>query len=164
MNRRVYLVGMPGSGKSSVGQELAVILGLPFGDLDAEIEAAEGRSIEQMFAGGGERAFRRVEAAALRSTARGAPAVVACGGGIVMDRRNRELMRSTGTVVFLDLGVDALRERLRPFAGRPLLRSDADLKRLFSAREGLYREAAHIAVDASGSPADVARAVAEALA
>lgn len=159
----VYLVGMPGSGKSAVGRELARILALPFADLDAEIEAAEGRSIEGIFAQGGERAFRRVEATTLRAAARRAPAVVACGGGIVMDRRNRELMRSTGTVVFLEVPLETLRGRLRPYRGRPLLRTDADLDRLFAGREDVYREVADHAVEASADPVAVAAAVAESL-
>ena len=97
----IYLVGMPGSGKSVVGRELAGRLGVPFIDLDEEIEREAGRSVSQIFTEQGEPAFRAMEATALTKAATQDPAVVACGGGVVLEPANRITLRATGTAVFL---------------------------------------------------------------
>ena len=95
---RVYLVGMPGSGKSSVGRSLAKQWDARFVDLDAEIERTAGRSIAEIFRKEGEDGFREVEEAALRQAANDADrCVIACGGGIVLRGSNRDVLRQTGT-------------------------------------------------------------------
>jgi len=108
----VYLVGMPGSGKSSAGRALAEMLGLPFVDLDDEIERAAGRSIPEIFQEQGEPRFRELEREALERAASGPRCVVACGGGVPLREDNRALMRSTGTVVALDVPVKRLWTRV----------------------------------------------------
>ncbi|MEW6059929.1 MAG: shikimate kinase [Actinomycetota bacterium] len=155
----IYLVGMPGSGKSTVGPELADLLGVPFVELDAEIERAGGKSVVAIFAEEGEARFRELEAAALTETASRDPAVVSCGGGVVLEPANRVTLRATGTVVFLSVPLEVLRFRVVPGAERPLIHEQADLDRLFREREPLYREFAAHVVDASGQPAAVARAI-----
>ncbi|MEP6972582.1 MAG: shikimate kinase [Actinomycetota bacterium] len=159
----VYLVGMPGAGKSVVGQELAGRLGVPFIDLDAEIERQAGARVTDIFAGEGEAAFRAREAAALTDVGKHDPAVVACGGGVVLEPANRITLRNTGVVVFLDVPLEQLRDRVRPAADRPLIRSEGDLERLLVDREPLYREFAAHVVDGTGSPSDVAEAIEEEL-
>lgn len=159
----VYLVGMPGSGKSTVGRELAGRLGVPFFDLDEEIERDRGRSVTQIFREDGESAFRAIEAAALVDASRHDPAVVSCGGGVVLEPANRITLRNTGSCVFLDVPLDELRARVRPSEDRPLIRSEDDLDRLLAEREPLYREFAAHVVDGRGSPADVAEAIVEEL-
>jgi shikimate kinase len=159
----VYLVGMPGSGKSTVGAELAGRLGVPFIDLDAEIERAEGRSITDIFEADGEPAFRAIEARALVDASTHDPAVIACGGGVVLEPANRITLRSTGTCVFLDVPLEVLEERVRPDADRPLIRSQGDLPRLLEQRGPLYREFAAHVVDGSGDPDEVADAIVEEL-
>jgi len=159
----VYLVGMPGAGKSVVGRELAGGLGVPFVDLDAEIERREGKSVAQIFADAGEAGFRGLEAAVLTIAATHDPSVVACGGGVVLEPANRITLRNTGTAVYLDVPIDVLRERIRPGADRPLIHAEGDLERLLADREPLYREFAGHVVDASGSPKDVAQAIVEEL-
>jgi shikimate kinase len=159
----VYLVGMPGAGKSVVGEELAGRLGVPFVDLDRVIEAAQGRSVPEIFEAEGETRFRALEAAALTGASRQDPSVVACGGGVVLEPANRITLRNTGTAVFLDVPLDQLQTRVRPAADRPLIRERGDLERLLAEREPLYREFAAHVVDASGTPGDVAEAIVEEL-
>lgn len=155
----VYLVGMPGSGKSTVGPELAARLGVPYVELDAEIERAAGASVREIFEREGEARFRELEAAALTEAAARDPSVVSCGGGVVLEPANRVTLRATGEVVFLSVPLEELRARVRPAAERPLIRAEGDLERLFETREPLYREFAAHVVDASGPPAEVAAAI-----
>jgi shikimate kinase len=159
----VYLVGMPGSGKTTVGAEVAGRLGVPFIDLDAAIEGGAGRSVAEVFAEQGEDAFRALEARALLDASRNDPSVVACGGGVVLEPANRITLRNTGVCVFIDVPLAELMARVRPGADRPLIRADGDLERLLAAREPLYREFAAHVVDGSGPPDGVADAIVEEL-
>lgn len=159
----VYLVGMPGAGKSVVGRELAGRLGVPFIDLDAEIERAAGASVPEIFARDGEPAFRAREVEALVEASMHDPAVVACGGGVVLEPANRITLRNTGVAVFLDVPLDRLRDRVHPAVDRPLVREAGDLERLLEAREPLYREFAAHVVDGTGPPGEVADAIVEEL-
>ena len=159
----VYLVGMPGAGKSVVGRELAGRLGVPFVDLDVEIERAQGASVPEIFERVGEAGFRALEAAALTQASSQDPSVVACGGGVVLEPANRIALRNTGTAVFLDVPLAQLQARVHPGADRPLIRASGDLERLLADREPLYREFAGHVVDASGAPAEVAEAIVEEL-
>jgi shikimate kinase len=155
----VYLVGMPGSGKSTVGPVLAARLGVPFVELDARIEAAAGRSVPEIFADEGEARFREMEAATLVEAAAEDPSVVSCGGGVVLEPANRVTLRATGVVVFLSVPVDVLRARVVPAADRPLIHEQGDLDRLLAQREPLYREFAAHVVDGTGDPDEVAAAI-----
>jgi shikimate kinase len=155
----VYLVGMPGSGKSTVGPELAARLGVPFVELDAEVQRAAGRTVAEIFQQDGEARFRELEAAALSEAATRDPSVVSCGGGVVLEPANRVTLRATGEVVFLSVPLEVLASRVRPAAERPLIRAAGDLERLFAQREPLYREFAAHVVDASGPPEEVAAAI-----
>jgi shikimate kinase len=159
----VYLVGMPGSGKSTVGAELAGRLGVPFVDLDVEIERREGRSITEIFEAEGEAGFRALEAKELLGASTHDPAVIACGGGVVLEPANRITLRNTGTCVFLDVPLDVLASRVRPDADRPLIREAGDLERILADREPLYREFAAHVVDGAGDPGEVADAIVEEL-
>jgi len=159
----VYLVGMPGSGKSTVGRELAGRLGVPFVDLDVEIERRDGRSITEIFEADGEAGFRALEAKELLDASTHDPAVIACGGGVVLEPANRITLRNTGTCVFLDVPLDVLAARVRPDADRPLIRAAGDLERILAEREPLYREFAAHVVDGAGDPGEVADAIVEEL-
>ncbi len=159
----VYLVGMPGSGKSTVGKELAGKLGVPFVDLDEQIARADGRSVTEIFDAEGEAGFRAREARALQASSAQDPAVIACGGGVVLEPANRITLRSNGTCVFLDVPIDVLGSRVEPNADRPLIRAEGDLQRLLEQREPMYREFAGHVVDGSGEPGDVADAIVEEL-
>jgi shikimate kinase len=163
----VYLVGMPGSGKSSVGRALAPLLSLPFVDLDAQLEQQAGRSVAEIFERSGQDAFRLAESRALATVAGGTRAVVACGGGIVLDPSNRALLTSSGMVVYLEAQLETLRARAGDGTGRPLLhvRGDprAELETLLVEREPLYRSVAEHVVDAEADPETVAKDILEAL-
>jgi shikimate kinase len=159
----VYLVGMPGAGKSVVGRELAGRLGVPFVDLDGEIEREAGASVAEIFEREGEPSFRALEAAALVKASMDDPSVVACGGGIVLEPANRITLRNTGVAVYLDVPIDELRRRVRPADDRPLIRQEGDLERLLEARGPLYREFAAHVVDGRGDPGEVADAIVEEL-
>jgi shikimate kinase len=159
----LYLVGMPGAGKSVVGKELAGRLGVPFIDLDGEIETQHGKRVPEIFAAEGEAAFRAMEAAALVAASTHDPSVVACGGGVVLEPANRITLRNTGIAVFLDVPIDQLRQRIRPGEDRPLIRHEGDLELLLVHREPLYREFAAHVVDGRGSPGEVADAIVEEL-
>ena len=159
----VYLVGMPGAGKSTVGRELAARLGVPFLDLDAEIEREAGAAVADIFRDGGEASFRALEAAALVKASMQDPAVIACGGGVVLEPANRITLRNTGVAVYLDVPLDELRRRVQPASDRPLIRQEGDLERLLDSRGPLYREFAGHVVDGSGDPGVVAAAIVEEL-
>jgi shikimate kinase len=155
----VYLVGMPGSGKSTVGPVLAGRLGVPFVELDAEVERADGRTVREIFEQDGEERFRELEAAALLECAARDPSVVSCGGGVVLEPANRVTLRATGVVVFLSVPLDVLATRVAPAEDRPLIRHEGDLERLLGLRDPLYREFAAHVVDASAPPEHVAEAI-----
>jgi len=147
----VVLVGFMGSGKSSVGRELARRFGAPFVDVDERIERAAGCPIRDLFAREGEPSFRRREKDALREAVSVKGCVVATGGGAFADEGNRTLLRSYAPVVYLETGVETLLERLfdeeDPTAGeavRPLLRGadrEKVVRDLLSRRDPGYREA-----------------------
>lgn len=159
----VYLVGMPGAGKTVVGEALAERLGVPFVDLDARIVEETGSDIPDLFAERGEAGFRALEAKALVAAGRTDPSVVSCGGGVVLEPANRIALRNTGVAVFLDVPLELLKDRVRPAAERPLIREEGDLERLLAEREPLYREFAAHVVDGSGTPGEVADAIIEEL-
>ncbi|MEL6537322.1 MAG: shikimate kinase [Bacteroidota bacterium] len=121
-----YLVGMPSSGKSTVGRELAQHLHLPFEDLDTWIETAEARTIPDVFRDSGEAYFREVEARVLReATQRSPKQVIATGGGAPIFHDNMEFMNAHGITIFLNVGVEELGKRLRAsdVADRPLVQA-----------------------------------------
>ncbi len=150
----LFLVGMPGSGKSTVGRQLARRLGLPFFDSDAVIEQRLGCSIRDYFAQRGEDAFRDVEQQVIAELGAGPDAVVATGGGAVLREANRRKLREAGRVIYLRSSPEDLHRRLRNDRQRPLLQvADplARLRSLHAERDPLYREAAHFDVE-TGRP------------
>ncbi|HVO35355.1 MAG TPA: shikimate kinase [Gemmatimonadales bacterium] len=162
IKRHVILVGLPGSGKTTVGRLVAAALRAEFVDLDERIERRAGKSVPRIFAEDGEAAFRSLEAAAGAAALRAPPAVVAPGGGFFAGERTRELARSSGLVVYLETDPGEAVRRLGGAAGRPLLEGgdpDRKMASLLAARAPLYRES-ECAVDTTGIPAEeVARRV-----
>lgn len=142
MKGNVYLTGFMGTGKTAVGRALARRLRRPFLDLDAAIEKSAGRPVAEIFARRGEAAFRRLERAALARAAKRGGAVVALGGGALLDPRNRAVAAETGTVIRLTCSRRELVRRLRPErASRPLLAGgalDAKVAALIAARRKAY--------------------------
>lgn len=142
--RSIVLVGMPGSGKSSIGRRLAQHLGLEFIDADQEIEAAAGMSIADIFSQHGEPYFRAGEARVIARLLDKGPQVVATGGGAFANPDTRALVRARALSVWLKADVDLLLRRVKRKNDRPLLRvadPEAVLKRLLAEREAIYAEA-----------------------
>lgn len=145
--RPIVLVGMMGSGKSTVGRRLAARLGRRFVDADKVIEERCGVSITTIFELEGEAGFRRREAAILDELTRLPAIVLATGGGAVTGEANRRLLHERGLVVYLQASAAELWHRLRRDRTRPLLQTDdprARLAELLAQREPLYREVAHL--------------------
>jgi thiamine-phosphate pyrophosphorylase len=136
---RIYLVGFMGCGKTAIGRRLAVRLGLPFVDVDAEIERASGLTVRALFEESGEPAFRQREAVFLAGTESLSSAVVATGGGAYIPEANRRAMRRLGRVVFLDVPFPVLSGRLSGKTDRPLFQSVEQAARLFAQRDPFYR-------------------------
>jgi shikimate kinase len=146
----VVLVGTMGSGKTRVGRQLATRLGLGFVDSDEQIERRCGRTVREIFESDGEPAFRKLEAEALaEAIGSSARSVIAAAGGVVLDPRNRELLRRAAAVVWLRARPEVLATRVRDGDHRPLLGDDAlgALRRLDAERAPLYEEVATAVLD-----------------
>ncbi len=162
----VYLTGFMGSGKTTVGRELAERLGRSFVDLDGVIEAREGVTIAEIFETRGEAEFRRLESAALCDLDDSSPKVVATGGGIVGIEENRRWMSRHGIVVWLDIDFEAIVERLGPAeaAKRPLFEDLHQARALFERRQREYGDSdLQIEVLSADSAAAVAAKIAKSL-
>lgn len=146
----LVLVGPMGSGKSSIGRRLAERFGLKFFDADREIEAQAGASIPTIFECAGEADFRAREQVVLAGLLAGEGAVIATGGGAVLDVRTRTLLRERGFVVHLQVDIPQQLARLARDRSRPLLAGDdreAVLRRLAGIRDPLYDEIADLRFD-----------------
>jgi shikimate kinase len=168
--RHLVLIGMMGVGKSSVGRRLALRLGRPFVDSDKLVEERAGKSVPEIFAEDGEPAFRALESEAVRTALDSDTwAVVAFGGGAVLDPDIRERAREGALVVWLQAPPRELARRVsaaqRRSGGvaRPLLvegSPEATLEAIAAEREACYRAAAHVLIDTTGrSPGQVATTV-----
>lgn len=168
MSLLVFLVGLSGSGKSTVGKLLADRLGLRFLDTDAEVEGRSGRGIAEIFAQDGEAAFRALESAVVHDACALPAAVIATGGGALLDAANAEAMHGAGSIFWLDAPTPVLAMRLDEdeAASRPLLQPDPThaLERLRAAREAVYRAHGRRIETAEHTPTEIAEAVALALA
>ena len=148
--RPVFFVGFMGAGKTSVSRRLARLCGIASIDMDSYIERREGRRIRDIFAEDGEGRFRDLETQVLREMTQGDPALVSCGGGVVLRPENRAILREGGFVVFLKVGADEAKSRISDPSTRPLL-GDAEAARKTNAeRLPLYEEVADATVDTSG--------------
>ena len=148
MGPNIYLTGFSGSGKTTVGKQVAAMTGWTYRDTDDEIVAATGRAIEDIFREDGEATFRKLERGVLESVSKGERQVVSTGGGIVIDERNRRTMEATGIIVCLEARADTIYRRLSgpdethdEQAVRPLLQDSDPLRRIISLkaeRQPLY--------------------------
>ena len=143
----LWLVGMMGSGKTTVGMEVAKRIGVEFVDTDVLITSLGGRSIPDIWSEDGEPAFRSMETAMIESAATAAEAVVGTGGGVVLSEANIEAMRNSGPVVWLNATPATLATRVGHLGGRPLLADEEDpeqvLASILEARRERYETAAH---------------------
>jgi shikimate kinase len=139
--RSVVLVGMMGSGKSSIGRRVALRLGIPFIDADAEIEKAAGMSISDIFAIRGEAEFRAGEARVIARLLESGPQVLATGGGAFVNPQTRAAVAAKGISIWLKADFDVLLKRIRRRHDRPLLKTDdpaATLRKLMEERDPIY--------------------------
>ncbi|HSJ70984.1 MAG TPA: shikimate kinase [Acidimicrobiia bacterium] len=159
----VWLIGMMGSGKTTVGAILAERMGRPLIDTDVAVMEETGRTIPELF-DESEALFRSAEVRAIERASESDPAVIATGGGAVLDEVNLTVMRRTGTVVLLETTSDELERRLNGANGaddRPLIATAADIDRILSSRHHRYLEAGEHVVHTTGrDPAAVAEEVA----
>ncbi|CAM3357336.1 Shikimate kinase [Bordetella sputigena] len=151
----IFLVGMMGAGKTTIGRSLARVLGRDFVDLDHELESRCGVRVPVIFEIEGEAGFRKREAAALAQCATRRGIVLATGGGAILAAENRAVLREQGIVVYLRASVDELYRRTCRDRNRPLL-ATADprgtLQDLLARREPLYREVAHLIIETGCVP------------
>jgi shikimate kinase len=151
----IFLVGMMGVGKTTIGRQLAGALGREFIDLDHAIEARCGVRVATIFDIEGEAGFRRRETALLDEYTRVPGLVLATGGGAVLAEENRRMLRERGCVVYLRAGVDELHRRVARDRNRPLLRTEDPRQRiadLLAQREPLYDGVAAIRMDTADQP------------
>jgi shikimate kinase len=156
------IVGPPGAGKTTVGQAVAEVLGVPFADTDALIEAAAGKPIPEIFFDDGEAAFRELEATTVAAQLESFGGVLALGGGAVLNEGTRAALAGH-TVVFLSVELTDAVKRVGLGAGRPLLSINprATLKYLMDQRRPLYASVAtHTVATDARTPAEIAAEVA----
>lgn len=155
MQIRCALVGMPGSGKSTIGRQLAHRADVPFIDLDHRLEQHLGTSIRQFFETEGEERFRDEEAQLLASVTREPGGMVlSTGGGAVLRPDNRAVLRQFGNVLYLRASPEEIYKRVKHDKTRPLLQVGnpmEKLRELYAQRDGLYRESAHFVIE-TGRP------------
>ncbi len=150
----IIFVGLPGSGKTTIGRQLGRRLGLPFVDSDHVIEQQLGCSIREFFAREGEDSFRDVEQQVLDELTQSHTGVIATGGGAVLREANRRHLHERGHVIYLRSAPEDVFRRVRHDTARPLLQVEDPLNRLrilFETRDPLYREAAHFVIE-TGRP------------
>lgn len=141
------LIGFMGAGKSTAGRIVAARLGVEFVDIDARVEAAAGKSVEEIFSSEGEAVFREMEREAIRDAVSAPGRVIATGGGAFADQGNRILLKRYAPVFFLDASVETVIGRLSGDASRPLLQAEDRERRvreLMERRRPAYEEADHV--------------------
>lgn len=143
-SRSIVLVGMPGSGKSSIGRRLSQRLVLDFSDADVEIEAAANMTIPELFETKGEAEFRKGEQKVIARLLEHGPQVIATGGGAFMNADTRARVREKGISIWLKADIETLFRRVKRKSNRPLLQNadpEGTLRDLLAARESTYSEA-----------------------
>jgi shikimate kinase len=155
-HQNIFLIGMPGSGKSTVGKALSKLMQMPFVDTDEEIVKRNGVAITTIFEIEGETGFRLRETAVIAELTKLTNIILATGGGAILNAENRANLRANGVVVYLNADIDVLVQRTTQDKGkrnkRPLLdvtNVHARLHDLLLVRQPLYVETAHITVDAN---------------
>ena len=154
--RSIVLVGLMGAGKSTVGRRLAARLDLPFKDADAEIEAAAGMTVADIFAVHGEPYFREGERRVIGRLLQEGPGVLATGGGAFMNAETRAWIAEKGISLWLKAEFDVLMRRVRKRSNRPLLKNadpEGSMRRLLEVRQPIY-SLADITVESRDIPHD----------
>ncbi|MDQ7089552.1 MAG: shikimate kinase AroK [Methylococcales bacterium] len=146
----IYLIGLMGAGKTTIGRQLATTLQLPFYDSDKAIEENTGVDIPTIFEYEGEEGFRNREQAMISQLTEIDGIVLATGGGTILHEKNRQLLMTNGFVVYLECSIENILNRTRRDTQRPLLQTDSpkeQIETLFEQRESLYLECADFKID-----------------
>ncbi len=151
----IYLIGMMGCGKTAVGEKLAERCKRDFIDIDRYIEQKTGMKISDIFNGQGEPYFRQLESDALKELSAMGNAVISCGGGIVLNEGNIDIMKKSGRVIWLKRDA-AETMRTVDTSTRPLLQTTENFLEIFEQRKELYEKASDISVDNAGSITETA--------
>lgn len=155
--QNIVLIGMPASGKTTVGKLIAEKLGRRFIDTDDVIRNRQGKEITEIFAEYGEPAFRNFEAEAIAEVSAMSSAVIATGGGAILRKDNVDALSENGKIYFIDRPLDML----IPTGDRPTASTKEAISKRFSERYDLYRAASDVAVDGSAAATDVAKTIIE---
>ena len=146
----IYLIGMMGSGKSTIGKTLSEKMHKPFIDLDSEIEKRTGKDISEIFDTDGEEQFRKMETKQLKQYSE---SIVACGGGIILKDENREFINGNGATILLTASMEELSHRLSDSGNRPLLadnNTEEALTKLWLERQLNYLNTADLTIQTDG--------------
>ena len=158
----IFLIGLMGAGKSTIGKQLARSLGKQFRDSDNEIEQKTGVSIDVIFDIEGEQGFRRRETDILKQLVEERGVVLATGGGAVLATENQRFLRNNGLIIYLRASAEQLASRIRRDRHRPLLRSVdklATIRELMAQRDPVYQELAELVIETDNR--SIARVVRE---
>lgn len=155
-NKNIVLIGMPGSGKSTIGKELAKKLNMKFVDVDSYIEEKYNRTISKIFADFGENFFRLKETEACKEVALMKNVVVATGGGVVKNKKNIDLLKSNGIIIYIDRSIDNIFKDLKKTLDdgtnyRPLFKNFESLEKIYNERKELYLNFSDFIVDNNNS-------------
>ena len=149
----IFLIGPMGVGKTTIGRVLARMMNLRFFDSDQEIELSSGANIPWIFDVEGESGFRERESRMISQLCQRRDIVLATGGGVILEKRNREVLCSNGTVVYLTAPIEKLVDRTKQDKNRPLLQTNnpkQKLIELFEARNPLYKDVSDVVIDTQG--------------
>ena len=150
LERHVFLIGMPGCGKSSLGRKVGSMLRVPYVDMDQRISDVVGCTVSEMFDIYGEQAFRNAETNTLIQLTREKPSLISTGGGTVLRENNRAIMRNHGVIVLIDRPLEEIMGDIK-LDRRPLLAQKglSEVERLYHERIDIYRQVADFVMDNS---------------
>ncbi|MCC8068574.1 MAG: shikimate kinase [Ruminococcus sp.] len=158
----IFLCGFMGCGKSTVGKELAKLMGNKFIDMDIYIETKENMSIPEIFAQKGEPYFRQIEAETVVELSK-SNAIVGCGGGAMLNSTSAEIGRRSGVVIFLDVPFSTCYDRIKNDSNRPIVMNNSkeQLEQIFNGRRSIYQanSSFKVDVDSNVSPFENARTI-----
>ena len=150
LDKNIYLIGMMGSGKSTIGTLLSKQTNTPLIDMDIELEKIMGMSVDSIFNEYGENRFRMIETSFFNEITKNNVFIYATGGGIVLDKINQKKLTENGVTIFLDCSLDILQDRLKNnLNSRPLLKDDfkKQITDLYNERYNLYKSCANFIQD-----------------
>ena len=148
LTRHIFIIGMPGSGKSSLGRRVANNMRIPYVDMDQRISDGVGCTIPQLFERYGEQAFRNAETNTLIQLTREEPSIISTGGGTVLRETNRTIMRNHGVIILIDRPLEDIMTDIK-LDRRPLLAQKGlgEVERLYHERIDIYRSVADAVLD-----------------